>query len=89
MVTSKRVHTGLVDVFYGSEGWESNQWVRCSYGPEKGWKFISRPTKAHQLKWPIKPDDREIEFGAKVDLHTMLDAIHNHLVSTYGKRGNK
>lgn len=80
MVTSKRIHNGLVDVFYGNNGFSSKEWVRCTFSPTRGWKIVKGPTKFHQ---------DEIDFGNVVDKDFITMNIFNHLTETYGKRGNK
>lgn len=77
MIVSKKIHSNLVDVFFGDKEYRQQEWVRCAYTRATGWRINA---------WPVYNGDDDLEFFGHNFILKRLPDIYKYLVKTYGKQ---
>ena len=80
MIVSKQIYTTLVDVFYGNDEFNKQEWVRVTKTKKGVWRITH---------WPQISDRDELGYGRFQLLEDNMDSIHKHLEETYGKASRR
>lgn len=80
LIVSKPIYPTLVDVFYGNDEFNKQEWVRVTFTKKKVWRITH---------WPKISERDELEYGRFKLLADMLPEINKHLEETYGKASRR